>query len=567
MEKDFAKLFTDVKEVLKRYELDETKVNQALEEIPGFQVTVPLVGGFSTGKSSLINTVLGENLLPTNISAETAVPTEIVYGNDTVTLVKGNEDGLMEETIPLSEFDSKVLSADTHSLVRIYTSNDFFRQIPTVKLVDMPGFDSGIEVHNRAIDQYLPKSLAYILAVAADEGTLRESIISFLNELKIYNMPVYAVITKRQKVTAEQLEETRAHITDTIRRFLKVEDVKVAVTNAKGKEITVDGFRDILFDLQERSKDIYDKTFSNRLGLICAEVEKYLCDRLNQSDMSLEQIKLEKDRLMQNIGDLEQQFSDEQARFNEQIPQCVAGIKNKIAQDLNASASVIESMILQGTDVTEKINFIIRNAISKGIQSELEPRLQKYMRKVSDAIQATIYGDTSVQLDSSTIKNDEKIGNALQGALIPVATVLTDIAFTALASTSLAATMGLTGSILGPIGAAVGALAGTLISVFINKNTKKKQERERKELAHQKVKEVIESVTIEACNKVETEITEYVANVNEQVKEDINKKKELLEKALEDTEEKLNFGKQEKEQEQKMLQNDLDKIREIKDGI
>ena len=206
--KDFTTPFDSAREIAQKYDLPAVQtIDETTAEIPGFRITAPLVGGFSTGKSSLINAVIGEKLLSTKITPETSVPTEITFGKDTAELIKN--DGT-SHTVPLSEFDKDTLSADEYSLVRINTSNEFFAKIPSIKLVDMPGFDSGISVHDRAIDDYLPRSLAYIIAVSADEGTLRESILTFLNELKIYDVPIYAVITKSDKTTPEELSATKS---------------------------------------------------------------------------------------------------------------------------------------------------------------------------------------------------------------------------------------------------------------------------------------------------------------------------------------------------------------------
>ncbi len=71
----------------------------------------------------------------------------------------------------------------------------------------MPGFDSGVALHNKAIDDYLPQSHAYILTFAATEPVIPDSIVNFLRELKLYRLPVYIVITKSKSVTPAQLDE------------------------------------------------------------------------------------------------------------------------------------------------------------------------------------------------------------------------------------------------------------------------------------------------------------------------------------------------------------------------
>ena len=64
-------------------------------------VKVPFVGDFNAGKSSLINSFLGIDLLPTNILPETAVSYELYYSEqERLEIVDG---GNVKETAPLSK--------------------------------------------------------------------------------------------------------------------------------------------------------------------------------------------------------------------------------------------------------------------------------------------------------------------------------------------------------------------------------------------------------------------------------------------------------------------------------
>ena len=76
-----------LKELYEKYGFEAAlnDIKKDISEIQDFKVTVPLVGGFSTGKSSLINALIGYDLLSTDITPETAVPAEMTYGTDGVT--------------------------------------------------------------------------------------------------------------------------------------------------------------------------------------------------------------------------------------------------------------------------------------------------------------------------------------------------------------------------------------------------------------------------------------------------------------------------------------------------
>ncbi len=169
----------------KKYDIKFDNLKKISKDMRNFKVNVPLIGGFSTGKSSLINAMLEQELLKTDIIPETSIPTEIIYGKNSVEIIE--EDNI--KNISISEYQKSSFKAKNVDLIKINLENEFLETVSDIKIVDMPGFDSGCEVHNRAINDYLPDSLAYIIAVGADEGNLRESIVNFLKELKI-NRPV-----------------------------------------------------------------------------------------------------------------------------------------------------------------------------------------------------------------------------------------------------------------------------------------------------------------------------------------------------------------------------------------
>ena len=557
--KDFTTPFNFAREIARKYDIPAVQViDETTAEIPGFRITAPLVGGFSTGKSSLINAVIGEKLLSTKITPETSVPTEITFGKDTAELIKN--DGT-SRTVPLSEFNKDALSADEYSLVRINTSNEFFAKIPSVKLVDMPGFDSGISVHDRAIDDYLPRSLAYIIAVSADEGTLRESILTFLNELKIYDVPVYAVITKSDKTTPEELSATKQHIEDTIKRFLKKE-VHAAVTSSRSKYLDVEGFQKILLELQEQSSNIADSYFTARLNAVCSEIEKYLSGRLSQSDLSLEDIRLKKEQLENQLRELEQGFAQRKDKLAQQIRDCAAAVHDKVSSDLHMSSDSLESTLLSGGDVSGRVNSIVRTSIAEITRTRLEPIIQKYIKDVSCMINSAV--SSGELIDPETAAMERKAADDIAGTIAPVGTAIaTGIANAAIPLIPGIAALGI--PVVG-IAVALGTIVGTLITLGVKKGMREKQERERKQAARQKISELIPRVADEASSNAEQQMLSYIGTINEKLDAEMQRQAENCRKALSDAEKELADGIQEKKRTTEMLATDLNEIRRISNG-
>lgn len=567
----FSPDFNTALGIAEKYSLDTEEITRVLDELPNFRVTAPVIGGFSTGKSSLINAVLGEKLLSTNITPETAVPTEIICGNDTATLVSA--DG-SENTIPLAEFDHEVLSAAKYSVVKIATSNELFSRIPTIKLVDMPGFDSGIDVHNKAIDNYLPQSLAYILTVASDEGTLRASIISFLNEYKLYDLPMYTVITKASKTDQETVEQLKAHISETLRRFLNVDEPKIAVTSAKG-DVDVEGFRDFLLELQSNSDDIYNKYFSGKLSRSCLVIERYLAECLNNDDLTWDDLKAQKEQAERAFEDVNKKFDEEKRRFNEQLEKCISSISTKINTDLNALSNTIESFVIQGNEgaIRDKINLVVRNAYTVVIQTELEPKIRRYISNVEKSIQVDVY-DAKAEIPEFDQQIDDEVKNILNDVvqkLIPVitSTIGTAIGTAAGASGAVAgaAAGAAAGTSIAPvIGTVIGLAAGAIAGILINVGINVKQKVQRENLAREKTHELINSAVQDASAKVAEAIYQYSDKIDEILAEKIEKERELKAKIIDDCEKKLHDKEDERARITADIKTDLETIRSILNG-
>ena len=180
-------------------------------EISEAKVCTPMIGRFSSGKSALVNTILGHRskILRKDIAPEIAVPAEIVY-TDT------------EDLATVIENDGTC---------RAMSIEDYREEIPDVMLVDMPGFESGYEVHNKAIDHNLPQSLAYIVAFPADDMIVRSSVGNILKELCLHDMPLCVVITKYDKKN-DEFDVTFANMKESLKRFVGDREIRYCRTSS-----------------------------------------------------------------------------------------------------------------------------------------------------------------------------------------------------------------------------------------------------------------------------------------------------------------------------------------------
>ncbi|GAA7248217.1 hypothetical protein HpBGD82_09510 [Helicobacter pylori] len=105
---NFVEFLEQVLEVLKGVEIDKTECSTLLASIQKQQLVIPVVGNFSTGKSTLLNRFLEKSVLPTGITSETSLATELHYSaNERIEAFSNNDE--KAESFELNEQSFEVI--------------------------------------------------------------------------------------------------------------------------------------------------------------------------------------------------------------------------------------------------------------------------------------------------------------------------------------------------------------------------------------------------------------------------------------------------------------------------
>ena len=194
--------------------LNELKRNseEFMQEVQDAQyIKVPLVGVFSAGKSSLLNVFTEKvGMLPVDTMPETAVAYELYYGlNESVELYRNGE---KIDSKPLA--DIKQLDTKPGDIAKVYCTSEPIKKLQDrgIILVDMPGIGSGLERHDAAIFNYINSGTAFVLIVDAEQGSLRGSTMTFMEELGQYNMHPAILISKIDKKTDSEVKAIKEYI-------------------------------------------------------------------------------------------------------------------------------------------------------------------------------------------------------------------------------------------------------------------------------------------------------------------------------------------------------------------
>ncbi|MEV1663467.1 dynamin family protein, partial [Pseudomonas aeruginosa] len=132
-----------------------------LEKVMETELVVPVVGAFSAGKSSLLNALMGKDILPVGIAPETELATELRYSSEPY-LLAIKPDG-EQERLPIDALGTINRRSSEFSHLRLYLNSEALKALAPLVLVDMPGFGSSLENHNKAIAYYLPRGVHFVV--------------------------------------------------------------------------------------------------------------------------------------------------------------------------------------------------------------------------------------------------------------------------------------------------------------------------------------------------------------------------------------------------------------------
>lgn len=538
-------MLENVNALYKKYNMPMERITEEIDSLDKFQVTTPLIGEFSTGKSSLINAMLGSDYLGINLLPETSVPAEICYGDKeraVIQEVDKNAETTRAKEMSLAEFKDSKLSASNVKKVQIFVNNDFLRTVSTVKLVDMPGFNSGLELHNRAIDEYMPESLAYIITFSARDPAIPADMATFLREIKLHDAPVYLLITKSKSVLPKELDQCVARIREDAKKYLGLKDVNISCTNAKGKpeDINAEPLREILSEIEGKSQSIFEQEATRKLKKYASELAIYLETSIREVNATPSEIEAQEAACARQLARLQEKIGAAREDFSSQIDASLSNFRARLTDALNTESSALENMIMNGSDVKDKITMIVRENAIVCMKEDFSSRLKRYVERIAEAVKLDLSVDTNLQLNAEQLQIDSAIKDTIQKSL-PV--ILSAIGI----------------AVGGPVGAVIGAVVGLVADIFFAK----KQQNEKRRMAREKVCEIIPSVTEKAVSVVGEKIREQVDNIGAQIDEDVSQKIATQEKALADLKERHAEETVDKEKRLAEMKSDLATAKQI----
>ncbi|WQZ84208.1 dynamin-like GTPase family protein [Helicobacter pylori] len=189
-----------------------------------FQKTIVAVGGgFSAGKSTFLNNLLGLKLkLPEDMNPTTAIPTYCLKGKKEVLMGFSQNGGMVE--LPHLAFDHQFLKSLGFNLKEIMPF--MLLSAPSVPFeflcfIDTPGYNPGNQGYTGGDKEASKESLKHakhiLWLISCERGGIESDDLEFLQELYEEGKQVFIVLSRADRHTKSQLEEVAIKIKETLK--------------------------------------------------------------------------------------------------------------------------------------------------------------------------------------------------------------------------------------------------------------------------------------------------------------------------------------------------------------
>ncbi|MBI2806899.1 MAG: dynamin family protein [Planctomycetes bacterium] len=181
---------------------------------------VAVLGQFKSGKSSLLNALIGVDLLPVGVVPVTAVVTRLYAGSSLsaqVTRLDGRTEAIPPERIV--EFVTEALNpANRRRVAVVDVMTPALSAWPSLRLVDTPGLGSTFEHNTKATKDWLPNVAGALVVISADRP-LSDDDRRLIAEVRQLAPRVWVILSKFDLLNADQQAELIVFLQGRLREY------------------------------------------------------------------------------------------------------------------------------------------------------------------------------------------------------------------------------------------------------------------------------------------------------------------------------------------------------------
>lgn len=193
------------------------RIDSFCHKVESATFNLAVVGEFKRGKSTLVNALLGDNLLPMAVIPLTSIATIIAYGNETRIVVKFLDNHSIEITkedlVHYVTESGNPNNSKSVSTVEIEHPASILKD--GVRLIDTPGVGSAFQHNTATTYDYLPEIDAAIFLFSADQPASHLEL-AFLKDVHQFAPKTFLVQNKIDHLSPDELAQSLNFLKKTV---------------------------------------------------------------------------------------------------------------------------------------------------------------------------------------------------------------------------------------------------------------------------------------------------------------------------------------------------------------
>ncbi|GAA8553907.1 dynamin-like GTPase family protein [Helicobacter pylori] len=383
-------------------EIDKTECSTLLESIQKQQLVIPVVGNFSAGKSTLLNRFLEKSVLPTGITPETSLATELHYSaNERIEAFSNNDE--KAESFELNEQSFEVIkdNATKYSYLKVYLNNEALKDSAPLVFVDMPGFDSPISSHTHAILEYLERGVHFVILTSVEEGNLTKRMVRELKNLLEFDKGLSFILSKTNLRTPSQVGEISRYIQEQIQDHL---DLTTRLIHSNKDN-------NALLEVADKidAEKLFSALYLKRLKFLNSQLQNSLKSVIKSFDYSKEKALEEIQALDLSVKDIEKTYEKLRANLEEEYSSMAVGsVVKKVVGEVREQKSYLATLIIKWPgNLTKKISSEIESVMQQSLIKNTKLEIEKINLSFSKDFCAEFESLNNTQLSSDLFVNLE----------------------------------------------------------------------------------------------------------------------------------------------------------------
>lgn len=523
----YVKFLQSLKDELQKLSALDTEsfgIDNAIANITSTELLIPVIGGFSAGKSSLLNSFLQEEILSVSVTPETALATELHYSTqEYIEAITPSGQSVRFEKSQMEQLKNK---ASEFSYAKLYLNKQCLKDIEPLVLVDMPGFESPLASHNKAIFEYIRRGVYFVILQSVEHGNITASVRREIDNLLTFERKFSFFLSKSNLKPQSELDEIRSFVQEQLSDYFDYEGQVECIGKDGGTNLAK-----IISTLNPNAivEDLYLTGLKDRFSQIKQTINTHITALSQDKEQNAKDIQ----DLKNGLQKLEQQrdslIAQVQERYGDtNINKIINGVNNALNRGLNEIAQSYMSGGDSALDFT--INSIVKTTLSQEVKTSMEhigeDVIHAFGKQLEDSL--SIMQRLSLSDTICNVIDVKKIGST-------AATLFTN------ATESMAKYGGIVGAIgrigvfiapiINPLLTAIVSLLPTLVQLLFGDTEQKKLESVKNALLTQVFPQILAELRAKLPPELQEQTTKLIESISQEFEEQIAQKLQAIESA------------------------------------